>query len=148
MTCSGFRSWNFTRGSPESMIHKQLLYQQTMRRTNLLVLTAAVIGLTCSACDTASPSSESWECTVTLTLEPSRLGNLSSPSGSGTGTGTGSTREEALNSAYERACSQLPLSDTEARLCRSGEDFNVEGDNEGNIRLFSAVSRSVRCSNN
>ena len=130
------------------MTRKRILCQQTMRRLDLLILTAATVGLTLSACDTASPSSASWECTVTLTLEPSTLGNLSSPSGSGTGTGTGSTREEALNSAYERACTQLPLSDTEARLCLSGEDFNVEGDSEGNIRLFSAVSRSVRCSNN
>ena len=118
-----------------------------MRRMNLAVLAAAIVGLACSACD-ADPTSLSaaWECTVTLTLEPSAFGNLRSPSGSGTGTGTGGTREEALSSAYGQACAQLSLSDAEARSCRAGEDFNVEGGGEGNIRLFSAVSRSVRCS--
>ena len=60
--------------------------------------------------------------------------------------GTGGSREAALSSAYGRACAQLPLSDAEALSCRNGEDFNVEGGGEGNIRLFSAVSRSVRSS--
>lgn len=89
---------------------------------------------------------ESWQCTVTLTLVPSTLGNLRSPSGSGSGTGTGGTREAALTAAYAQACSELPISGATLQTCRNGEDFTVEGGGQNNIRLLSAVDRSVRCS--
>ena len=85
-------------------------------------------------------------CDVELTLVPSRLGNLSSPSGSGRGSGSGETQELALERAYGQACAQLPLDDATARLCRQGDDFNVEGGGTGNIRLISGVDRKYSCS--
>lgn len=86
-----------------------------------------------------------WTCEVTLTLVPATLGTVSSPTGSGRGTGTGATRDEALQQAYSVACSQLDLDSETANLCLQGRDFTVEGGGSGNVRLFSAVERSVSC---
>jgi len=100
-----------------------------------------------SACgkDNAS-GSNAWSCDVTLTLRPSTLGNVSSPSGSGSGSGTGTTQEEALRAALKIACSQLNLdSDTRSR-CESGQDFGVAVSANGGITLVSAVDRSQSCS--
>lgn len=123
---------------------------KTPRMSSLPTVSTAVLvllGLSAiSACD-GSPSSPSaaWTCDVTLNLVPSTFGSRSSPSGSGSGSGTGATRDEALSGAYAQACAQLNLdSATEAR-CRAGDDFQVEGGGAGNIRLFSAVERSVSC---
>lgn len=88
---------------------------------------------------------EAWMCDVTLTLVPSTFGSMSSPSGSGSGTGTGGSREEALQEALATACAQLNLGSATLAQCRAGEDFSVEGGGQDNIRLFSAVERSVRC---
>lgn len=111
-----------------------------MQRFAISVLLA--IGL--SACD-GGPSSPSVSCEVTLTLVPSRFNNLSSPTGTGRGTGTGTTRDEAMQAALAQACGQLNLDSATAAQCRSGADFRVEGGSSGNIRLFSAVERSVSC---
>jgi len=107
-------------------------------RSALLALCAAV------ACESIT-ASEAWMCSVTLTLVPSTFGSMSSPSGSGNGTGTGESREEALREALAAACAQLNLDSATLAECRAGEDFSVEGGGQGNIRLFSAVERSVRC---
>lgn len=107
----------------------------------------ALLGLwAVPACDDGplSPSAN-WTCDVTLTLAPSRFGSLSSPSGSGRGTGTGGTRDQALSAAYAQACAQLNLDNATAARCRAGDDFQVEGGSSGNVRLFSAVERSVSC---
>jgi len=63
-----------------------------------------------SACgkDNAS-GSNAWSCDVTLTLMPSTLGNVSSPSGSGSGSGTGATQEEALRAALKTKSRVLNL---------------------------------------
>jgi len=110
----------------------------TKLRSALLALCAVV------ACETMM-GSEAWMCSVTLTLVPSTFGSMSSPSGSGNGTGTGASREEALREALAAACAQLNLDGSTLAQCRAGEDFSVEGGGQGNIRLFSAVERSVRC---
>lgn len=107
-------------------------------RSALLALCAAV------ACESIT-ASEAWMCSVTLTLVPSTFGSMSSPSGSGNGTGTGESREDALREALTAACAQLNLDSATLAECRAGEDFSVEGGGQGNIRLFSAVERSVRC---
>ena len=107
--------------------------------------------------DNASGSS-SWSCDVTLTLVPSTLGNVSSPSGSGSGSGTGATQEEALRAALKIACSQLNLESDVRSQCESGQDFGVAVSAEsvqgsgvtvsagGGITLVSAVDRSQSCS--
>ncbi|MCY3603568.1 MAG: hypothetical protein OXH12_10875 [Chloroflexi bacterium] len=110
----------------------------TKLRSALLALCAVV------ACETMV-GSEAWMCSVTLTLVPSTFGSMSSPSGSGNGTGAGASREEALREALAAACAQLNLDGSTLAQCRAGEDFSVEGGGQGNIRLFSAVERSVRC---
>ncbi|MDE2863625.1 MAG: hypothetical protein OXR05_00855 [Gemmatimonadota bacterium] len=107
-------------------------------RSVLFALSAAV------ACESIV-ASEAWMCSVTLTLVPSTFGSMSSPSGSGSGTGSGESREEALREALATACAQLNLGASTLAQCRAGEDFSVEGGGQGNIRLFSAVERSVRC---
>jgi len=107
-------------------------------RSALLALCAAV------ACESIT-ASEAWMCSVTLTLVPSTFGSMSSPSGSGNGTGTGESREDALREALAAACAQLNLDSATLAECRGGEDFSVEGGGQGNVRLFSAVERSVRC---
>ena len=96
------------------------------------------------ACESMA-ASEAWTCSVTLTLVPSTFGSMSSPSGSGSGTGTGASREEALGQALATACAQLNLDASTLAQCRAGGDFSVEGGGQDNIRLFSAVERSVRC---
>lgn len=107
-------------------------------RSALLALCAAV------ACESMT-ASEQWMCSVMLTLVPSTVGSMSSPSGSGRGTGTGASRDEALQEALATACAQLNLDGPTSDQCRSGADFSVEGGGQGNIRLFSAVERSVQC---
>ena len=77
----------------------------------------------CGKDDVAGPSS--FQCEVTLTLVPSRIGDLSSPSGTGRGTGAGATEQEALNAAYRSACSQQNLSSDLRSRCESGQDFGV-----------------------
>ena len=120
-----------------------------MKSTNLhrqLILIALFISfISFPACDSGSESDKVWMCEVSLTLVPSRLGNLSSPSGSGRGTGTGETQELALSQAYQQACSQLQLDGDTAQLCRQGDNFTVEGGGTGNIRLFSGVERDIQC---
>ncbi len=140
----------------------QLLCKQISDiKFKLLLLVGAILMVLCFAyaCgkDNASGSSL-WSCDVTLTLVPSTLGNVSSPSGSGSGSGTGATQEEALRAALKIACSQLNLdSDTRSR-CESGQDFGVAVTAEniqspgvtvsagGGITLVSAVDRSQSCS--
>ena len=142
----------------------QLLCKQISDiKFKLWLLVGAILMVLCFAyaCgkDNASGSS-SWSCDVTLTLVPSTLGNVSSPSGSGSGSGTGATQEEALRAALKIACSQLNLdSDTRSR-CESGQDFGVAVTAEniqspgvtvsagGGITLVSAVDRSQSCSGN
>ncbi len=87
----------------------------------------------------------SFQCEVTLTLVPSRLGSLSSPSGTGRGTGSGATQQEALNAAYRAACAQLDLSSDLRSTCESGRDFQVAV-SSGGVTLASVVERSQRCS--
>lgn len=94
--------------------------------------------------DNASGSSE-WSCDVTLTLVPSTLGNVSSPSGSGSGSGRGTTQQEALSAALKTACSQLNLESDVRSQCESGQDFEVAV-TSGGITLASAVDRSQSCS--
>ena len=108
-------------------------------RSVLFVLWAVV------ACESMAASEAGWMCSVTLTLVPSTFGSMSSPSGSGSGTGTGASREEALGEALAAVCAQLNLDASTLAQCRAGEDFSVEGGGQGNVRLFSAVERSVRC---
>ena len=93
--------------------------------------------------DVAGPSS--FRCDVTLTLVPSRIGDLRSPSGTGRGTGAGATEQEALNAAYRSACSQLNLSSDLRSRCESGQDFGVAVTSNG-VTLVSVVERSQRCS--
>ena len=114
-------------------------------RTTIRALLAGVVALGCSACDPDLASSETYECTVTLTLNPASFGNLSSPSGTGTGSGTADSEQAALSAAYRDACAQLPLSDSEARSCRNGDAFTVAGGGAGNVVLHSTVSRRVQC---
>lgn len=95
--------------------------------------------------DNAS-GSNAWSCDVTLTLVPSTLGNVSSPSGSGSGSGTGTTQEEALRAALKIACSQLNLDSDLRSQCESGQDFGVAVSANGGITLVSAVDRSQSCS--
>ena len=127
----------------------------------LLLLFGIVLMVLCFAyaCgkDNASGSS-SWSCDVTLTLVPSTLGNVSSPSGSGSGSGTGTTQEEALRAALKIACSQLNLESDVRSQCESGQDFGVAVSVDsiqspgvtvsagGGITLVSAVERSQSCS--
>ena len=107
---------------------------------------AALAVCLASACGGATDVAEAlWTCEVSLTLVPSTIGSMSSPSGSGMGTGTGATQDQALQQAYAAACSQLSLDAATASQCREGRDFSVEGGGSGNIRLFSAVERSVNC---
>lgn len=89
--------------------------------------------------------SSSYQCEVTLTLVPSRIGSLSSPSGTGRGTGSGATQQEALAAALGTACSQLNLSSDLRRRCESGQDFGVSVTSNG-VTLVSEVERSQRCS--
>ena len=89
--------------------------------------------------------SSSFQCEVTLTLVPSRIGDLSSPSGTGRGTGAGATEQEALSAAYRSACSQLNLSSDLRSRCESGQDFGVAVTSNG-VTLVSVVDRSQRCS--
>ena len=89
--------------------------------------------------------SSSYQCEVTLTLVPARIGDLSSPSGRGRGTGTGATQQEALTAAYRAACSQLNLSSDLRRTCESGQNFGVAVTSNG-VTLVSAVERSQQCS--
>ena len=89
--------------------------------------------------------SSSYQCEVTLTLVPSRIGDLSSPSGTGRGTGTGATQQEALSAAYRSACSQLNLSSDLRSTCESGRNFGVAVTTNG-VTLVSAVERSQQCS--
>ena len=123
----------------------QLLYKQK----GIAVAFGAILMVLCFAyaCgkDNASGSS-SWSCDVTLTLVPSTLGNVSSPSGSGSGSGTGATQEEALRAALKTACSQLNLDSGERSRCESGQDFGVAVSAGGGITLVSAVDRSQSCS--
>ena len=81
---------------------------------------------------------------MTLTLVPSRIGNLSSPSGSGSGTGKGGSQEEALREALKTACSQLNLDSATRSQCESGQNFQVSVSSNG-ITLGSVVERSQRC---
>ena len=88
--------------------------------------------------------SSSYQCQVTLTLVPSQIGSLSSPSGTGRGTGTGTTQQEALTAAYRAACSQLNLSSDLRRRCESGQNLGVAVTSDG-VTLVSAVERSQQC---
>ena len=89
--------------------------------------------------------SSSYQCELTLTLVPSRIGDLSSPSGTGRGTGTGATQQEALTAAYMSACSQLNLSSDLRSRCEAGQDFGVAV-SSGGVTLVSVVERSQSCS--
>ena len=118
-----------------------------MSRKTLFAMVGLAVACGIPACDDGGPGgpSETWRCNVTLTLVPSTIGSRRSPQGSGRGSGTGSTRDQALSSALAEACEQLDLDSATARRCRSGADFQVEGGGSGNVRLFSAVERSVNC---
>ena len=111
-----------------------------MKNRMMVLMLACLV----TACEAITESS-SWTCDVQLTLVPSVFGSMRSPSGSGSGTGTGETQEIALREAYRQACSQLPLSNAEVSQCNQGSEFTVEGGGSGNVRLFSAVERSVNC---
>lgn len=108
-------------------------------------LSAAYAAFACGMDNGAG--SNSWQCEVTLTLVPSRVGGLSSPSGSGKGTGTGATQDEALRAALRTACSQLGLSGNAKSRCESGQEFDVRNTVNG-VTLISAVDRSQRCGTN
>ena len=112
----------------------------TVLGTSLIVMYFAY---SCGKDDVAGPSS--FQCEVTLTLVPSRIGDLSSPSGTGRGTGAGATEQEALSAAYRSACSQLNLSSDVRSRCESGQDFGVAVTSNG-VTLVSVVERSQRCS--
>ena len=105
-------------------------------RSVLLALFAVV------ACE-STVASEAWNCSVTLTLVPATFRSMSSPSGSEMG--TGGSREEALQEALATACAQLNLNSATLAQCQAVEDFSVEGGGQGNVRLVSAVERSLRC---
>lgn len=99
----------------------QLLCKQISAMRFQAVFFGAILMVLCFAyaCgkDNAS-GSNAWSCDVTLTLVPSTMGNVSSPSGSGSGSGTGTTQEEALRAALKIACSQLNLdSDLRSQSC-------------------------------
>jgi len=112
-----------------------------MRKVLLCILALCLV-----ACgDDNGVGSESWQCDVTLTLIPSRINNVSSPSGSGRGTGSGGSRDEALRAAFKQACAGLNLDAATRRRCEAGEDFVVYRTLDG-IRLGSAVDRLQRCS--
>ena len=110
-----------------------------------MLVVASILAAALVACEDEVSGVNSWTCDVTLTLVPSVLGDLRSPEGSGHGSGMGVTQQEALTGALAVACAQLPLSSSEAEMCRAGEDFTVAGGGSGNVRLSSAVDRSVRC---
>ena len=110
-----------------------------------MLIVASILAATLVACEDEVSGASSWTCDVTLTLVPSGFGDQRSPEGSGSGSGMGVTRQEALAGALASACSQLPLSSSEAEMCRAGEDFTVAGEGSGNVRPSSAVDRSVRC---
>ena len=127
---------------------KRLCKQISDMKFELLLLFGIVLMVLCFAyaCgkDNSSGSS-SWSCDVTLTLVPSTIGDLSSPSGSGRGSGTGATQEEALRAALKTACSQLNLESDVRSRCESGQDFSVAV-TSGGLTLASAVDRSQSCS--
>ncbi len=112
-----------------------------------VLMTGLVIYVALSCGNDDGAGSKSWQCEVTLTLVPSRMGDLSSPSGSGTGTGSGATEEEAMRAALQTACSQLNLSGEAKTRCESGQDFDVAV-SFGGITLASVVNRSVQCGTN
>ena len=107
----------------------------------LLLLFGGTLMVMCFAYACGLNESSSWRCTVTLTLRPATIGNLSSPSGSGSGSGTGATQEEALRAALRTACSQLNLNSDLRSRCESGQDFEVAV-TSGGITLISRVVRS------
>ena len=118
----------------------------TFRKGEKNVKRFALLVLILAACGDNGVATAMSQCDVTLTLVPSTIGSVSSPSGSGSGSGTGDTRQAALDQAYRAACSQLGLDNATRSACEQGQDFQVEGGSQGNIRLFSAVERSIRCS--
>ena len=118
----------------------------TSRKGEKNVKRFALLVLILAACGDNGVATAMSQCDVTLTLVPSTIGSVSSPSGSGSGSGTGDTRQAALDQAYRAACSQLGLDNATRSACEQGLDFQVEGGSQGNIRLFSAVERSIRCS--
>ena len=120
-----------------------------MKLTRLLlfgtVLLVMCFAYACGKDDPTGPTgSSSWQCNVTLTLNPATFGDISSPSGTGTGRGTGATQDQALSAALKEACSQLNLSGGLRSQCESGRDFMVST-TVGGITLVSTVSRSRRC---
>ena len=118
----------------------------TFRKGGKNVKRFALLVLILAACEDNGVATAMSQCDVTLMLVPSTIGSVSSPSGSGSGSGTGDTRQAALDQAYRAACSQLGLDNATRSACEQGQDFQVEGGSQGNIRLFSAVERSIRCS--
>ena len=102
--------------------------------------------LACGNGNDGPTGSDSWNCSVTLTLVPSSIGGVSSPSGSGSGSGTGGSRDEALGAALKTACAQLNLDSDTRSLCESGRDFTVSV-SSGGITLGSGVDRSIHCGN-
>ena len=108
----------------------------------VLLCIAALCLIACGDNGVTGPGS--WECNVTLTLVPSRINDLSSPSGSGSGTGQGGNQNEALRAALKQACAGLGLDASTRAQCESGGDFQVEV-TSGGITLISGVERSQQC---
>lgn len=99
-----------------------------------ILILSLTIGL--AACGNGNGvGSSSWNCNVSLRLE----------SMAGAGSGSGATRDEALRTALEIACSKLNLDHDERSRCEQNMDFGVTR-TFGNITTVTPAERSVSCS--
>ena len=106
--------------------------QYSSRFLHFILALGLTIGL--AACGN-SVGSSSWNCEVSLRLD----------SVSGAGSGSGGSRDEALRTALETACSKLNLDQDELTRCKQNMDFGVTR-TFGNITVVTPAERSISCS--
>ena len=104
-------------------------------RTICLTPVCCLLGLLISCSSDNVVGSKSWSCDVTL-----RLDSLT-----GDGNGSGGSRDEALFSALQTACSKLNLEQDQLDRCEQNLSFGKE-QTFGNVTIVTPAEKSTRCS--
>ena len=121
-----------------AMLILEWRYAMLFRRVRVIYLSSVVcfLGIFVACGSDNGTGSPSWNCDVTLRLD----------SATGDGSGSGGSRDEALTSALQIACSKLNLDSDQRSLCEGNMSFSKTQTIGNAIILVSPAERSIRCS--